>query len=166
MTAKEAWHLLRAISGSVEDKKREKIGNVKLLDIVLRDAELRGCISYKDYNSILFFYEEERKKLQNNKYDVKDNVAILLVFGFLIGMGLIYSILNLIFNNINDNVGTFGMYFFYLVLSSLFIFIFIKIGNKFTKSTKKVANEFYRGELARLKIRIDSFPKPTKPTNC
>ena len=145
MTHNEAWNLLHSFYGSEEDRKRERIGNIKLLTIILRGAEKNGSFTDREYRSILFFYEEELKKLKENKLDVKMYIAfplaIIYFLLYLIPFGFLYSL----GDYIDENIGVYAMYFYRILIILLVFWVAYKgiVDKKYSEIISKITNWYY-----------------------
>ena len=111
MKPEEAFHLLTAFSGSVGDEKREKIGEINLLNIIIKNIGRNYHPSENDLKIVSYHLESEHERINNGKLHTGSFVSYIGAILFLIVMSIpAYIILT-----IAQRIADFGSLVFYII---------------------------------------------------
>nr|WP_321264426.1 hypothetical protein [uncultured Sphaerochaeta sp.] len=152
MKPEEAMNLLGALPCTEEDKRRARIGNIKLLGIVIKGMKKKDFISDKEKSTINFYLYENLEHIKNNDFDISEFASYILAVMYYILHLVPFVLIYLVAILLEKQIGSFGKGLWYFIsIASYLYLLFTKFNDdNFILQIKKLFQRFYIHKLKKL----------------
>jgi hypothetical protein len=159
MKPDEALNLLGAIPCTKEDKKRERIGNIRLLGIVIKGMGNKEFISDEEKFKIKFHLYESIDQIKNNDFDLSEYASYMLAVLYFVLHLLPFVFIYLVAEFFETQIGSLFMGLWYVMSIASYLYLLLtKIhDDKYIFQIKKMFQRFYLQKLKKMKKKFENF---------